>query len=221
MSLSFEDNYEIINQEIQKRKGKWSLTSLSFMDFDDVAQIIRVHIHKKWEQYDQTKPLVNWLNKTISNQIKNIIRNNYTNFARPCLRCPAFQGEDLCEIYQTQCSECPLYRHWEKSKKAAYQTKLPVSIENHWPEIYSHQSSYFDVDKAAKNLHTYMQTILKPREWKVYDCLYIQGMTEEQTAQKIGYKVEIKNGCKQIKNLKKIIIAKVKQALKDNKIDIE
>ena len=41
------------------------------MDYDDVSQIIRLHIYKKWDMYDPAKPLAPWLNRIITNQIKN------------------------------------------------------------------------------------------------------------------------------------------------------
>ena len=42
----FEDFIEPIDKEIRKRKSKWNLTALSWMDFDDVSQILRIHIFK-------------------------------------------------------------------------------------------------------------------------------------------------------------------------------
>ena len=66
----FEDVIDKINLEISKRRGKWNLTILAWMDFDDVSQIIRIHIWKKWKMYDPEKPLAPWLNRIISNQIK-------------------------------------------------------------------------------------------------------------------------------------------------------
>ena len=78
--LKFEDCIESIDSEISKRRGRWNLTALSWMDFDDVAQIIRIHIFKKWHLYDQSKSLAPWINTLISNQIKNLIRNNYGNY---------------------------------------------------------------------------------------------------------------------------------------------
>ena len=77
--ISFEDSIDLIDEELTKRKGKWSLTTISWMDYEDVKQIIRVHIYKKWHLYDPKKPLAPWLNRIISNQIKNIIRNKRRN----------------------------------------------------------------------------------------------------------------------------------------------
>jgi len=222
--MNFEDNYELISKEISKRRARWNLSGLTWMDFDDVSQIIKIHIHNKWGQYDKEKsPLINWLNRIITNQIKNLVRNNYSNFTRPCLRCPAAQGEDLCAVYGLQCSSCPLYSHWEKTKQSAFQTRLPLPIENHWPEVMSQSEDSFDVERAAENLHKYMETVLKPIEWEVYKYLYIDNLSEEEAAKRIGYKTSEVNktpGYKQIKNIKKAIIMKAKKALKNEDVDI-
>ena len=99
---TFEDKIAEIDQEIAKRRNKWNLNALSWIDFDDISQILRIHIYKKWHLYDHSKPLPPWLNRTISNQLKNLIRNNYSSFARPCLRCAAAEPDNLCKIYSTQ-----------------------------------------------------------------------------------------------------------------------
>lgn len=220
---SFESLIDVINSEIIKRKNKWNLTAINWMDFNDVAQILRIHIYKKWHLYDYKKPLAPWVNRIISNQIKNLIRNNYSNFTRPCLKCAAAEGEDGCTIYSRQCNQCPLYANWEKNKKNAHDTKLTVSIENHYQEINNLPSDRLNMEETANNIHEKMQKVLKPIEWKVYRYLYIEGKDEEQTAKLMGYRTSEKNriaGYKQIKNIKKIIIIKVKKHLYNGDIDI-
>jgi DNA-directed RNA polymerase specialized sigma24 family protein len=219
----FEDCINDINSEIFKRKNKWNLTAINWMDFSDVSQILRIHIYKKWYLYDPKKPLAPWVNRIISNQIKNLIRNNYSNFARPCLKCAAAQSEDECSIYSKQCNACPLYANWEKNKKNAHNTKLTVSIENHSQEINDMSTNNFNLERTAGNVHLKMERVLKPIEWKVYRYLYIDGKNEEETAKLMGYKTTEKNriaGYKQIKNIKKIIIFKVKKYLYNGEIDI-
>src|SRR5438045_6798069 len=102
----YNDYREIIDAEIAKRRYKWNLNSLAWMDYDDVAQIIRLHIYTKWDQYDPSRPIQPWLNAVISSQTKNLIRNNYGNYARPCLRCDAAEDNDGCKIYNKQCDDC-------------------------------------------------------------------------------------------------------------------
>ena len=193
------------------------------MDFDDVSQILRIHIFKKWHLYDQSQPLAPWLNRIISNQIKNLVRNNYGNYSRPCLKCAAAESSDLCKIYGKQDSTCPLYANWEKTKKVAHDVKIPLPLENHSQEVFNMSEDKVDLQRNIDKIHSKMQEVLKPLEWKIYQCLYIENLTEEQTAKKMGYKTTEKNrspGYKQIKNIQKIIIAKVKKNLDTGEIDI-
>ena len=221
---TFEESFDTINEEIKKRRNKWNLTSLSWMDYDDVSQIIRVHIYKKWHLYDEAHPLTPWLNRIITNQIKNLIRNNYGNYSRPCLKCSAAEGEDSCLIYSKQCSECPLYKNWEKTKKSAYDLKIPLSLENHSNEIHSaQQGGGIDIEANAKKIHQAMKKNLKPLEWKVYKGLFVDNKSETQVAKEVGYITSEEKrapGFKQIKNIKKIIINKVKAYIEKDKIDI-
>jgi len=221
--FKFEDKILEINQEIIKRKNKWSLTSIAWMDFSDVSQILRIHIHKKWSHYDQSKPLAPWVNRIITNQIKNLIRNNYGNFSRPCLKCSAYEGENMCAIYGKISKRCALYAKWVKSKKSAYDTKLPVSIENHSQEVNNKPFEGLSLEKGISNVHKKMQSKLKPNEWIFYKTVYIENRSEQDAAKILGYKTSEKNrdiGYKQLKNLRKSIIEKVKKYLYNNEIDI-
>jgi len=220
---SFEEKIREIDNEIYKRRGKWHLTSLAWMDFNDVAQILRIHIYKKWALYNQTKSLAPWVNRIISNQMKNLIRNNYCNYSRPCLKCSAFEGENLCGIYGKQCNACPLYAKWEKNKKSAYDVKLPVTLENHTQEVFLMKEDLTNIEKTAGNIHKKMMQVLKPIECKFYDLVYIKHKTEEEAAKIMGYRTSEKNrsaGYKQVKNLKKSIMVKVRKYLYSDDIDI-
>jgi hypothetical protein len=221
--IKFEECIELIETEISKRKRKWNLTAISWMDFNDVSQILRFHIYKKWHLYNQKKPLGPWINTIISNQIKNLIRNNYSNYTRPCLKCSAAEGESGCSIYGKQCADCPLFANWKKNKENAFNTKITLSIENHTQEIGSLKFENLNIDDAAKNIHKKMSEILKPIEWKIYRYLYIEGKNEEQVASLMGYRTSESNrkaGYKQIRNLKKSIILKVRKYLYNGEIDI-
>ena len=221
---TFEESFDFINQEIRKRTGKWSLSSLNWIDYDDVSQIIRLHIYEKWHLYDVNKPLGPWLNRIISNQIKNLIRNNYGNFTRPCLKCEAQEGEVGCKIYTEQCSQCPLYAKWEKGKKSAYDIKMPLSLEDHSFEVNSIKlSDGSSLESNIKKLNTKLKKVLKPNEWIVYETIYIKNLSEEEAAAELGLKSNEKNrkpGYKQIQNIKKSIIKKVKENMEKGEIEI-
>ena len=221
---TFEDSLQEIDIEIAKKRPKWGLTALAWMDFEDVSQILRVHIYKKWHLYDHSKKLGPWVRTIISNQIKNLIRNNYTNFVKPCARCAASDGNLGCSIYEEQSSSCPLFKNWLKNKKSAFDTKMPLPLENHTREVGSIvQKDFTDIEAMAKKLHNQMKKNLKPNEWAIYKYLYIDFKTELETAKLMGYRTSEKNrspGYKQIKNVKKRIIQKVKKCLENNEIDI-
>lgn len=220
---NFEECINEINVELEKRRRKWTLSAVPSMDFDDVCQIIKLHLWKKWYLYDQSRPLVTWLNTVITHQIKNLLRNNYSRFTKPCLRCACNEGGDLCSLYGTQNIECQLYNNWIKNKKIAYDINLPVSIENHAQEVFEVSDNKIDIDKSVLLVHKKMQEVLKPIEWKVYKSIYIDNKSEEDTAKLMGYKSVQEGkfkGYRQLKNVQKTILNKVKKCLKNSEIDI-
>ena len=231
--LTYADKAEVIDKELIKRSHKWFLNSVTWMDYDDVCQIIRSHIHKKWDQWDQSRPLEPWLNKIISNQLKNILRNNYGNYVRPCLNCPFNQSgppsddqEGLCgfTVSGLQCNECPLYAKWEVTKKAAYNTKMAVTLENHAKEAsVMPETSFAGLDESIDKVHLRMKELLPEKKYKVYKMLYIDNLSEKEVAVEMGYKTSEAGrtaGYKQIRNLKKLFKQTVQELLANEDIII-
>lgn len=228
---TFEEMYEIIDLIVKKRKQKWRLNAIAWFDFEDVEQLIKVHIHKKWHLWDQTRPIEPWLNRIVTNQIRNIIRNNYTSFAKPCLTCPFNTnkegefGNDLSCGYtpsRMQCSECPLYAKWEKVKKPAFDTKITVSYENHKNYFSNFEyNCHPDYSKAEKKLHDLMKNNLNDRYFFIYKMFFIDNLTDDQIAKILKFKTNEKGrkaGYKQIKNLKKMLFLKAKQLMEENDV---
>ena len=213
---TFEDCIDQINSEIKKHQGKWNLKFLAHFGYEDIAQIIRTHIYNKWSLWDQSRPLGSWCGAIIKNQIKNITRNSFANFARPCIKCPFNQSQNqengYCAITTdgTQCSECPLYARWEKSKKDAYGVKMPISIESASLGMPIEEAFFspetFDFEKSIENLNSEIEKKLNnPKLFKAYKMLFIDKSTDEQVAKFMGYKSSEANrlaGYKQIRNLK-------------------
>ena len=178
----FEDMYEIIDQVIKKRKNKWKLKAITWFDFEDIEQIIKVHIYKKWHLWDQSRAIEPWVNRIVTNQIRNIIRNNYTSFARPCLSCPFNQNKEndsgldhTCGFTSSgkQCNECPLYAKWEKLKKSAYDIKITVSLENHKNYHFNCESSKdHDYLDAEYKLHDLMKSNLNDKHFFIYKMFF-------------------------------------------------
>ena len=93
---SFEDKIQEIEIALERKRSKWDLDAVAYIDYDDIKQIIMTHIYKKWHLWDQSKSVEPWLNRVVSNQFKNLLRNHYGNFVRPCLRCEFNNGGDGC-----------------------------------------------------------------------------------------------------------------------------
>jgi len=184
------------------------------MDFDDVAQLCRLHIWKKWSQYDQTQKLEPWVSRIVTRQMINIVRNVYSSFSRPCLKCSENQGGDLCGIYGHQTNQCPLYAVWEQTKKRAYNVKLAVSSENHQQEISEIPDTSVDTEKAVRTIYEHLKTELKAIELRVFEMIYIEHLSDSDVAEKMGYTAGEDNrkpGYSRISQIKRKIIKKVKE----------
>jgi hypothetical protein len=226
---TFEEMHEIIDQIIKKRKNKWKLRAIAWFDFEDIEQIVKLHIYKKWKLWDQSRPLEPWVNRIATNQIKNIIRNNYTSFAKPCLSCPfnnakgiEYSFDNSCGFTKSkvQCSECPLYAKWEKIKKPVYNIKMTLSLEDH--KNY-HASISYEEEKnyltAEDKLHGLMKSNLTDKQFFIYKMFFIDCLTEDQIAKVLKFKTNEKGrkaGYKQIKNLKKMLYLRAKKLLSEN-----
>ena len=74
--FTYEDFSDIIDAAIKRQQYKWRLKAVRWFDFQDVEQIIKLHIAKKWHMWDQERPLEPWIGRIISNQMRNLIRNH-------------------------------------------------------------------------------------------------------------------------------------------------
>jgi len=222
-NLKFEDHIGLIDSEINRHRNKWFLSESTAIDFEDVSQIIKIHIFKKWKLFDSSKKLEPWINAIVSNQIKNLIRNNYGNYSKPCIKCGAALAGDACSIYQEQCSACPLYAKWEKTKKHALSIKKCQSTEENSNYIQSQEDESFSLEYNIEKLNNLLPKILKENEYKFYKLYFIEKNSDEAVAKKMKFKTceaNRKPGYKQIQNIKKSIIKKIQKAFREDKIDL-
>lgn len=224
--IKYEDKIDIINQEIKKRKNKWFLDSIPWISFEDVEQIIRVHIYQKWDHWDQKRDLKPWINKIITNQFKNILRNYYLNFAKPCSSCPfdtSAAGENFCSFTKSgmQDKTCPLYAKWEKSKKGAHDVKIPLRLDAQEYESTIFAGESFQVDGAIAKVQVHLKAELSEKHYQIYHMLFVENRSEDEVAKYLGYKSNEDGrsaGYKQIKNMRKFFKEKVIKILKNKDI---
>ena len=199
---TYEECYATIDLVVSKFQKKWQLKAINWFDFEDVSQIVKLHIFNKWHLWDQTRPLEPWAARVTSHQIRNIIRNNFTKNG-------------------VQNTSCDLFAKWCKQKKSGYGIKLPLPIENHTKEIDQHQDTSINFDDSIKKLNSLLKESLSDSHYEVYKMMFFQDKTEEEVAQFMGYKSNEKNraaGYKQIKNLKKMLRAKAQEIISEHDI---
>jgi len=213
--FSYEEKSEVIDTALKKRVRQWHLYAISWLDYDDVCQLIRTHIFVKWDLWDQARPLEPWINRIITNKIYNLLRDNYSSFARPCINCKHNQsteretGQDdsLCSLTKsgTQSDECDLFAKWQKTRMHAYNVKIPVSLEFHAHERHTSPEDHLCIDDAAKRLHSEMRKSLSSKHFFIYKMLFIDGLTDPEVARILGYKSSEPgrgHGYKSLKNLR-------------------
>ena len=212
---TFESAYSEINRILESKRHKWTLRAIPSVDFSDVKQIILLHIWKKWELYDSKQKLAPWVSRIVTRQMINLIRNIYSSYSRPCLKCSENQGGDLCGAYGHQTNKCPLYALWEQTKKRAFNVKLAVSTENHQQEISEMPDTSVNMDKAMQTIHEHMKLVLRPVELKVFEMIYIKHMEDEDVAKEMGYVAGENNrkpGYSRISQIRRIIINQVRKS---------
>lgn len=220
---TYEECYPIIDSVVAKYKNKWRLKAINWFDFEDVAQVVKTHIFKKWDLWDQDRPLEPWVSRIASHQIKNIVRNNYTNYVKPCASCSYNLGENSCSLTKsrTQNTSCTMYAKWAKSKRQGYGVKMPLSMEHHLQEIDSLTDSRVDFESSIQKLNEVLKRELSEEYYQVYIMLFFKNSSESEVAAYMGYKTTEKNrtaGYKQIKNLKKMLKEKVQNIIAKNDI---
>ena len=181
---TFEESIGIIDTELAKRRAKWHV-GIGWMDYDDVAQLIRIHIYNKWHLYDSSRPLAPWVNRIISHKIINLVDQHYANFARPCLKCPESDGGTGCLKYGEQCAQCPLYREWELKKKPALETKIPSSLDNFEGEIPLSRDYIHDPENEVVQLGKALSEVLDDNMYRVFKLSYIDHLPVEKVVKQV------------------------------------
>ncbi len=168
---------------IDKRKNGWVLTTFPW---EDVKQILLIRLFKKFHLYDQNRPFENWANFTISNAIKNLLRDNCYKFQRPCLKCVFNVGDRCCSFTKSggQDVSCPLYSEWNRKRGDLFNIQVPVAIENHTQAVSNIQSDFVDIDGAKKIIdNKILEKLEDYTEKKMYKLLFLNHKTNQEVSE--------------------------------------
>lgn len=184
---SYESMYPRINAVIEKNKRRYQLEGVTWMGWEDVEQIIRIHIYKKWHMWDATKPLEPWINTITINQIKNIVRNNWSNYARPCLKCEFYKGDELCGNLRSGNigPECPMYKKWMRGKRYAIDLKVSYSMTGHEEEISPQVEGEGMEDLILNEFLLLLEKEYEPLELFLFKKFFISSANDEEIIQEV------------------------------------
>ena len=219
---AYEDLIPEIESLLSRYRAKWQLSALAWLDYDDVCQIIRLHIHNKWHLWDQKRNFGPWCGTLISNQIKHLVRNHYGSFAKPCLRCPHNGGGDECTFTSNgvQNNTCLDFAKWSKKKKKAYNLKLPLSLDLSLDSGHNQADNCVDYNHKVEKVHCLVMEKLSGKHRRIYWMLYVEHKSDEEVANEFGFKKDTSKRktprYKQINNLKKRFYKIAAELLKDN-----
>lgn len=210
----YEFYKDIINREVGKRIHRWRLTSLAYLDWLDISQLLHLHTVTKIHLYDPEKsPFLHWINRLLSNRLKNLLRDHYQSFAKPCDKCEFNGGGNICKLYGLQSIQCDQYSHWFSNKRykmniaMAHSISAPRQSEEHdriHQEINDKTSDFTDFDRLIPEFELLLKQSLKPTEWKTYVLLFNDHLTDLQAAKELGYSCDGGKNSRGVKAVGKI-----------------
>lgn len=103
-----EDEFLIILDNISKKLAY--KFKFGYHDIEDMKQQISIFALEGLKNYDNKRPLENFLWTHVRNRLFNYKRDNYQRPDKPCLTCP-FYKQQLCTQYSNK-DDCELYSSW-------------------------------------------------------------------------------------------------------------
>lgn len=208
-----------INRAIASKKSFWSLGSLSYLDYDDISQEIRLHFLAKIHLYDPNKgAFFNWACKLATHRIKNLQRDHYYKIAPPCQKCPFNNGGNFCAFTASGAkdSSCKSFSRWSRLKKNAYELKVALPIEDYDGSRY-HQDC--DLERGIIELNDKIKDALSERQYLAYKLLYLDGLGDAEVVDLMNFKETKESGrvagYRQLSNLKKQIYKIAQSVIKE------
>lgn len=105
-----------------------------YHDIEDMKQQAAIFAIEGLKNYDNKRPLENFLWTHVRNRLFNYKRNNYQRPDKPCLSCPFYDAQ--FRMSHNQCTkfvnknECELFDTWEKRNASKKNIMVPQNIEN-------------------------------------------------------------------------------------------
>ena len=161
--ITFESKIPELQDLIRSRKKKFGKMLPPSMDWEDVENIILVHFFKKWEMWNQERPFNNWANRVITNQIYNVIRNNYVSFQKP----------------EWDASEDEVKR-WEAAQNKSI--KAPTSLDRLEFFLGEQADESIDYVYAIGKIKQEMSKSFDERYYRAFEMIYFENVSDDEVA---------------------------------------
>lgn len=175
---------------------KWNL-NLGFMCYEDIQQIIRIHIARKINLFDPERgKFSTWAKRVINNQILNQKKKNFLRYLLPCEDCP---NAGCGRGPNSKSKTCPIQDKWSKNKIQAnnihFAASLDESFEGEEAAKIQVAGTLVNLEAAAEKFHAMMLDALEDRVREFYQLKYIDGKTEREIAKIFGFSTSETNRC--------------------------
>jgi DNA-directed RNA polymerase specialized sigma24 family protein len=126
----------------------------AYHSVEDMKQQAAIFALEGLENYDNKRPLENFLWTHVRNRLFNYKRNNYQRPDKPCHSCPFF--DKTCKVSLSQCEkynnkhDCDLYAAWAKRNEVKKNIIQPSYIETSLHQ--SVQPTDFDLNVQNQEL---------------------------------------------------------------------
>lgn len=194
-----EQEFLQVWEKISKKLGY--KFKFGYHSHEDMKQQAAIFALEGLKNYDNSRPLENFLWTHVRNRLFNYKRDNYQRPDKPCLACPLYNIKDKVCTEFSNTMECSLYEGWIKRNDTKKNIMKPINMENMLNT--SHELSY-------ENL---LENISNNEIINIID-------------QNISIKnrptfLKIKGGSKVLKSDMKKLLNEIKQILKNHDIKFE
>lgn len=127
-----------------------------YHDTDDMKQQITVFALEGLKNYDNKRPLENFLWTHVRNRLFNYKRDNYQRPSKPCLSCPLYdpglkKSDSGCTQYANK-NDCDLYSSWLKRNS----TKKNLMHFTHLENKENNNNDNLFISKNDSSIETYI-----------------------------------------------------------------
>lgn len=124
-SYTEEQVLSVINNISGKLAKKFQF---AYYTEEDIRQEIVYAAIKGLEDYDNVRPLENFLYVHVRNRLLNLKRDKFKRPGKPCIKCPYYKSlGDTCTLFEDKV-DCELYDSWINRNEAKKNVVLPIDI---------------------------------------------------------------------------------------------